>query len=141
MVGKKLNNRFFKLHTNLSIYKILKFLKVEESFFYKYNDFSDDITNLEIKKFSSFVNLTKDSLFFLNKDTPSNLKKELEKLTDQEKKRKELIKSRNDFLKKPEIKEYRKTHRVKENSVWKQDTKIYKQKNKIISMFPTIQIL
>ena len=75
MVGKKLNNRFFKLHKNLSIYKILKFLKVEESFFYKYNDFSDNITNFEIKKFSSFVNLNKDSLFFLNKDTPSNLDK------------------------------------------------------------------
>lgn len=75
------------------------------------------------------------------KDTPANLKKELEKLTDQEKKRKGLVKSRNDFLKKPEIKEYRKIHRIKENSVWKQDTKIYKQKNKLISMFPTIQIL
>ena len=50
-----MNNRFFKLHRNLSIYKVLKFLKVEESFFYKYNDFSDDITNFEIKKFSSFV--------------------------------------------------------------------------------------
>ena len=75
------------------------------------------------------------------KYSPPQLKKEIQKLIEQEKERRELVKSRNVFLKRPEIKEYKKLDRSKANSVWKQDSKIYKQKNKIIAMFPTIQIL
>ena len=75
------------------------------------------------------------------KDSPANLKKELNKLVDQENKRKELVKSRNEFLKQPEIKEYRRLETKAHNNVWKQDTKIYKQKNKILAMCPTIQMI
>ena len=68
-----MNKHFFKLEIELSIKSILKFLKISEEMFFKYNSKNINLLDFRINKFSSLSNSSDDSLIFVNKNISNDL--------------------------------------------------------------------
>ena len=68
------------------------------------------------------------------------LKKQIDKLKTLELELKEADKIRIDYLKKPEVKEYKKTLAENNRRKWKKKNAAHKQKIKIVSLYPQLQI-
>jgi len=74
------------------------------------------------------------------KDAPEALKKHIDKLKSLELELKEADKTRIEYLKKPEVKEYKKTLAENNRRKWKKRNSVHKQKIKIVSLYPQLQI-
>ena len=74
------------------------------------------------------------------KDSPSELKKEFEKLKKFEADYKDCIKMKQVYLKTGEVKQIRKTMQQNNNKSWRRRSKVEKQKMKIVSLYPQLQI-
>ena len=75
------------------------------------------------------------------KDAPEELKKHIEKLKTLETEFKEADKTRIVFLKKQEVKDFKKTIAQNNRLSWKKRKEAHKQKVKIVSLYPQLQIL
>ena len=62
----QLNLNFFKINNNLTLEKILVFLKISVDDFFKFNNKNVNILKRTVSNFSSFKNTSQDSIFFLN---------------------------------------------------------------------------
>ena len=74
------------------------------------------------------------------KNAPEELKKHIDKLKSLEDELKVADKARIEYLKKPEIKEYKKTIAQNNRLKWKKSSAANKQKNKIVSLYPQLQM-
>ncbi len=74
------------------------------------------------------------------KNAPEALKKQIDKLKTLEAEFKEADKTRIEYLKKPEIKEYKKTLAENNRLKWRKRNAAHKQKIKIITLYPQLQI-
>ena len=74
------------------------------------------------------------------KDAPEELKKHIEKLKTLETEFKEADKARIEYLKKPEVKEYKKIIAQNNRLKWKKRNAAHKQKIKIVTLYPQLQI-
>jgi len=74
------------------------------------------------------------------KNAPEELKKHIEKLKTLETEFKEADKARIDFLKKQEVKDFKKTIAQNNRLSWEKRKGVNKQKIKIVSLYPQLQI-
>ena len=74
------------------------------------------------------------------KDCPQELKREFDKLKKYELEYKEFAKTKQIYLKTDEVKKMRKTVQQNNNKSWRKRSKVEKQKMKIVSLYPQLQV-
>ena len=108
------------------------------------NDSPNENTNAVLSSYGTSLYIDERFKVIKNisrkKDAPEALKKHMDKFKTLEAQFKEADKVRIEYLKKPEVKEYQKIIAQNNRLKWKKRSATHKQKIKIISLYPQLQI-